>query len=109
MEANQVAVQDAQKELVSHRQNSVDLAGREWGVQKEADLDVLFARTDLLAQHLRQEHQVIVMYPDQITITYFLRHRLCEQSIGFLVGLPGGFVKGDFTRMVVEQRPQDRI
>lgn len=102
METDEVAVQDTEQQLVSHGQNPIDLAGGERSVQEEADLDVLFAIPDLLAEHLRQKHQMVIMHPDQVSVANFRGHCLGEQPICFLVGLPGGLVEGDFTGMVVK-------
>jgi hypothetical protein len=38
MESNEVTVQNAKQNLLSHREDSIDFATRERGVQKEANL-----------------------------------------------------------------------
>lgn len=78
-------------------------------MQEESDLDILLAITDLLAQHLRQQHEMVIMHPDQIAILDFLRDGLCEKAICLLVSFPGRFVEGDFAGVVVEQRPENRV
>jgi hypothetical protein len=78
-------------------------------VQEEANLDILLAVTDLLAQHLRQQHEVIVMHPDQIAILDFLGNGLGEKAIGLLVCFPGGLVKCNLTWVIMKQRPEDRV
>lgn len=102
VESNKVAMQDTQEKLIAHGQNSVDLTAGERRVQEESDLDILLAVTNLLAQHLRQQHQVVVVDPDQIAVLDFLCNSLGEESVGFLVCLPGGLVKGNFTGVIVE-------
>lgn len=102
MESNKIAMQDTQEKLVAHRQNPVDLTAGEGRMQEKADLDILLAVTDLLAQHLRQQHQMVVMHPDQITVLNLLGDSLCEKTVRFFVCLPGGLVEGDFTGVVVE-------
>lgn len=72
VEPNQIAMQHTQEELVANRQDTIDLTAGERSVQEEPDLDVLLAVADLLAQHLRQQHEVVVMHPDQIAILDFL-------------------------------------
>lgn len=49
------------------------------------------------------------MYPDQIPIFDFLRDRLCEQTIRFLICIPGGLIERDLPGVVMEQRPKDGI
>lgn len=49
------------------------------------------------------------MHPDQIAILDFLGNGLGEKAVRFLVCFPGGFVKCDLTRVVVKQRPEDRV
>lgn len=78
VEPNQVAVQHTQEEFIAHGQNAIDLATGERGMQEEADLDVLLAVTDLLAQHLRQKHEVVIVDPDQIAILDLLRNGFGE-------------------------------
>lgn len=94
----------------------VDFTTGEWGVQKEADLDVLdwllaFARVavDLLSKQLGQQHQVVVLDPDQIAIADNLRDGLGEESVGLLVCAPVLLVERDLTRVVVEQWPENAI
>jgi hypothetical protein len=41
VEANQIAVKDAQEQGLSNRENSVDLTTGEWRMQEEANLDIL--------------------------------------------------------------------
>lgn len=109
VEANQIAMQDTQKKLIANRKNTIDFTAGEWGVQEEADLDILLAITNLLTQHFRQQHEMVVMHPDQIAVLDFLRDGLCEKAICLLVSFPGRFVKGDFTGVVVEQRPENGV
>lgn len=41
MEADQIAMEDTQQELISDRQDSVNLTARERRVEEEANLDIL--------------------------------------------------------------------
>lgn len=52
---------------------------------------------------------MIVVDPNQIAILNVLDNGLGKKAVDFLVSDPGGFVKGDFTGVVVEQRPEDGI
>ena len=78
-------------------------------MQEEADLDVLLAVANLLAEHLRQQHQVIVVHPDQISILHFLGNGLGEEAVRFFIRLPGRLVERNFAWVVVEERPEDGI
>lgn len=88
VEADQIAVKDASKDLVAYWKDTVDLATRERGVKEEAELDVLLSVTNFLTQHGRQKHQVVVVNPDEIVVLYILCDFLCKQTIGFTVGVP---------------------
>jgi hypothetical protein len=56
VEADQVTVKYTQQDLVSDRQNAVDLGAGKRCVEEETKLDVLLGIANLLAQHSRQEH-----------------------------------------------------
>lgn len=105
MESDQIAVQDAQQQLVAHRQDAVDFAAGKRRVQEEAYFDILLGVANFLAQHFRQEHEMVVMYPDQISILHVGRHCLRKQPVRLPVCVPSGLVKGDFAGVVMEQRP----
>jgi hypothetical protein len=34
---------------------------------------------------------------------------LCEQQISLAVGIPGSFIKHDFTRVIMQKRPEDGV
>lgn len=88
----------------------VDFTTREWGVQKEADLDVLeclLRVVDLLSEQLGQQHQVVVLDPDQIAVADNLSDGLSKESVRLLICAPVLLVERDLTRVVVEQWPED--
>lgn len=64
VETNQVAMQDSQEQLIANGENAVDLATREGSVQEETNLDVLLAVANLLAQHLWEQHKMVIVHPD---------------------------------------------
>ena len=102
VESNKIAMQDTQEKLIAHGQNPVDLTTGERRVQEESDLDILLTVADLLTQHLRQQHQMVVVDPDQIAVLDFLCNSLGEKTVCLLVCLPGGLVKSNLTGVVVE-------
>lgn len=109
VETNEIAVKDTKQNLVTDRENSVNLGAGEGSVQEEANLDILLCVAKLFSQHRRHEHQVVVVDPDHVIILYVFRNSLCEQTVGFGVCIPGRLVKGDLTGVVVEKRPHDFV
>lgn len=89
VEADEVAVEKTRQQRLPYRQNTVDFTTGEWRMQEEADLNVLLGVADFLTQHLRQEHQVVVVYPDEISVLHILDDGLRKQAVDFLVGGPG--------------------
>ena len=47
-------MRNAQNNLITHRQDTVDFAAGEMSIQEEADLDTLLVPRQFLAQHFRQ-------------------------------------------------------
>jgi hypothetical protein len=107
VESDQITVQYTIEDLVTDRQDSVDLATGEGSVEEETELDVALGVANLFAEHSGQKHEMVVVDPDQIVILHVLCDLLCEQTVGFLVGIPGGLVEGDLTGVVVEEGPED--
>ena len=54
-------------------------------MQEETDFRV----RQLIAQHLGQQHELIVMHPDEVVRAGFLQNRVTEPLVGFDVGGPG--------------------
>ena len=109
MEANQIAMQDALEQLVANRQDTIDLAAREGRVKEEADLDILASFANGLAQNGRKQHLGVIVHPNEITILHVLGNGLSEDLVGLVVSVPGSLVKGNFSRVIVEERPEDGI
>lgn len=109
METNEVAVKDSKENFFSDRQTSIYLAARKWRVEEETQPDVLFRISQLLPKHGWQKHKVVVMYPDQVIVLHIFRDSFRKQAIGFGVGVPRGFFKGNLTGVIVEEGPEDRV
>ena len=109
VEANEVAVENAEQNLIADGEDSVDLGTGERCVQEEANLDILLGIAELLAQHGGHEHQVVVVHPDHVVVLYVLCDGLCEQAVCLGVGVPSGLVEGNLTGVVVEERPHDLV
>jgi len=52
MEADQVAMQDAQQKLIPDRQDAIDLTAGKGRVKEEADLDIMPGIANFFPQHL---------------------------------------------------------
>lgn len=107
MESDQITVQYTIEDLVTDGQDSVDLATGEGSVEEETELDVALGGANLFAEHSGQKHEMVVVDPNQIVVLHVLCDLLCEQAVGFLVGIPCGLVEGDLTRVIVEEGPED--
>ena len=105
VDPDQVGTHQAAKNLLPLGQHAEHLGRRERRVQEEADADVL----DPVPHHVRQKHQLIVMYPHRVAGPDVLGHDLGEQFVDAPVRLEvGGIVLAGFEQ-VVEQRPERRI
>lgn len=78
-------------------------------MQEETNLDILFGVSNLFSQHLRQEHQVVVVDPNKVTVLHILDDCPCEEAVDFLICAPRRLVKGNLAGVIVEERPQDRV
>lgn len=52
---------------------------------------------------------MVVVDPNHVSILDIGGNRLGKELVDLVVGSPGGFVKGDFTGVVVEERPKDLV
>ena len=55
---------------------------------------------------LRQEHQLVVVHPDEVAGPELVEHRLAEEPVGLDVSVPVGGVEAEERREVVEERPE---
>jgi hypothetical protein len=78
-------------------------------VEEETNLDVLFRVANLLTKHLGEQHQMIIMNPDQISVLNILDDGFCKKAVDFLVCCPGRLVEGNLTGVIMEKRPEDRV
>lgn len=107
---DQITLQHAVEQLRPHGEDPVDFTAREGRMQKETNADVALAQlAELLAQQLRQQHEVVVMDPDQIALASFVGNRLGKETVGLAVGVPGRLVEHDLTGVVVQEGPQYRV
>lgn len=75
----------------------------------------LHVRAELL-EHLREEHHVVIVAPDEIPVVVLFHHSLREPSVGLLVGRPlslhgSGFREPRFQGQghIMEELPQHLV
>ena len=100
--ANEVGAHQAAKYLLPLRQNPEHLGRRERYVKEEADADIL----DPVPHHVRQEHELVVLYPDRIARSDVLGYNLGEHFVHSPVGLEVGGIELAGLEQVVEQGPE---
>lgn len=64
VEADEIRVKNTLEDFVTDWQDAVDFTAWEWCVKEEADFDVSFRLANLLSNHGRHEHEVVVVNPD---------------------------------------------
>ena len=109
MEPYKVTMEDPEQQFIADGQDPIDLATGEGGVEEEADFDIVLSVPNLLSKHFWEQHQVIVVYPNKVTILNFLRDSFGEQAVGFFVCVPCRFIKRDFSGVVMKEWPKDGI
>lgn len=109
VKADQIAVEEAGEESLTDGEDTIDLGGGEGCVEEEADADVLAGVCDLGAEHLGEQHEVVIVDPDEVTVLDIVDDGLREEAVHFLVGCPSGLVEGDLAWVVVEERPQNGV
>lgn len=112
MEADEVTAEGANQEVYSVWQDSVDLTAWEGCVEEETDLDVLdgvLHLFNLFSQELWEQHQVVIVNPNGISLLDNVDDGLCELTVCLDVCFPVRFVKADLVWMVVEERPENGI
>ena len=109
MESYEVTMKDPEQQLIADGQNSVDLATGEGGVEEKPDFDVVLSVPNLLSKHFWEQHQVIVVYPNKVTILNFLRDSFGEQAVGYFICVPCRFIERDFSGVVMKEWPKDGI
>lgn len=75
-------------------------------MQEPTDLDVLLGD---LSEHRGQQHQMVILDPDKITVLNDLCNGFSKQAIDLLICLPPFFVERDLSRVVMEKWPKDTI
>lgn len=74
-------------------------------MKEEANSDVGLGLSNFLSEHLRKQHEVIVVDPDHIVVLHVGRDGARKLSVDFLIRLPCFAIEVDVAWMVVEQGP----
>lgn len=77
-------------------------------MEKESDLDI-YIGTNFFSQHGWHKEKMIIMDPDNVSVLHIFSNGFSEYPIGFLVCRPRFFAEVYLTRVIVEDRPKDRI
>jgi len=78
-------------------------------MKEEADFDVSFRVANFFSDHGGHKHEVVVVNPDQVIILNIAGNGFGKETVDLLVGIPSRFVKGDFTRVIMQKSPEDFI
>ena len=105
LEADQVGAEQPLQQLAAPRDLAEQLAGRERDVQEEADPQV----GPLLAQHLRDQLQLVVLHPDHGVLGGDLGGPVGEAAVDGDVRVPPLAVELRRRDDVVVQRPQGGV
>ena len=105
VKADQVGAEQSRDHLFAPRHHPKRLERWEWDVQEEPNRRI----GHLVAQHLGQEHELVVLHPDHIARPRDLEHRVAETLVGLDVRLPHRQLELDVLDEVVEQRPKRAV
>jgi hypothetical protein len=78
-------------------------------MQEEANLTILAHLFQPFTEHRRQEHEMVIMHPDKVPVLCYLANSFRECLVGLIICFPVLLVEINFARMVMKQRPKDRV
>ena len=105
VEADQRRAEDALEQVPARGQQAEELRRRERDVGEEPDRGA----GHLAAHHLRHQHEVVVVDPDEIPGAVFADDRFREGAVDGPVRLPALDLRREAIELVVEERPQDPV
>ena len=91
-----------------HRKAPPEVFRREGRVQAEPDRAALALLLETLAQQRRQQHQVVVVDPDQVVGFRFCGDYIGEDLVDALVSCPG-FLVEVYPGLIVHDWPEDGV
>ena len=71
-------------------------------MQEESNFDVLFGFANCLAQKTWENHEMIVMNPDQIAVFDDIGDFLSKFHVSFAVCIPSTLIEVNLSRMIME-------
>lgn len=71
-------------------------------MQEEANPNVLNRCSDLLSQHRREKHKVIIVNPDKIAVFDRFGYSFRKEPVRIAISDPCVLVEANFPRVVVE-------
>ena len=105
VEGDRVGAEQTREQLVPPWEQSEHIGRRERGVEEEGDPG---ARR-CFPKEARQQHEVVVVDPHQISRLEVLQHGVAEPFIGPDVGIPVGRIELEPRRELVEEWPQGLV
>ena len=105
LEGHEVRAQEAAQHLVAPGQDAQQLRGREGDVQEEPDARL----GGDVAEHARQQHQVVVVDPHRVPGLQVLEDRVAEAPVRGHVGRPQLGVVVEARREGMEERPEGLV
>ena len=108
VEPDKITAQNSKQKVLAHWEDLELIAGGERGVQKESDSDGLVHLGSFFAEHGWKKEEVIIMNPDEISVSTVGCKPGCKELIHFLVGFPVGLLESEAS-LVVEKRPKSRV
>ena len=102
LKGKQIGSKEPFQQFLAPGEDGEDLRGWERYVQKEPHRSI----RQPFAEHPWQEHQVVVVNPDQIIRPVVLDHRLAEAPVRFDIGFPVPRVEFQLRRKIVKHRPE---
>jgi hypothetical protein len=77
-------------------------------MQKETDFYVLFGFADGFTKEAGEDHEMVILYPDQVAIFNDGGNLLGEFEICFTISVPCALVKVDLPGVVVKEWPTSK-
>lgn len=108
MEPDQVARQQPLNQVLLDRQSSPEVAGWKWSVEKKPNGTTFVPLLEAIAEELWQQHQMIVVHPNQGSRFCCVGDCIGEQFVDSSICLPGT-VFINHTGLIMEDGPQDSI
>ena len=108
MEPDKITAQNSRQKVLAHWEDLELIASGKRRVQKESDSDALVHLGSFFAEHDWKNEEVIIMDPDEISVSTVGCKPGCKELIDFLVGFPVVLLESEAS-LIVEKRPKSRV